>query len=150
MNAFLPLLRKGAAKKVVMIGSEGGKPVFIRQMQLSGMAAYGVTKAAEEVVMTKYAVLLEPEGFTVVAISPGLVDVSATATEKCEHATYILSSIAMLTSFDIVDGAIVTAVENQIARKLLTPEESVGRILRLVSGMSTKDNALFMSYVEYP
>ena len=48
------------------------------------MAAYGTTKAALEMVMVKYAVLLEKENFTVVSICPGLVDTSATRTQKRE------------------------------------------------------------------
>ena len=50
------------------------------------LAAYGVTKCAENMVMTKYAALLEEEGFTVAAISPGNVDVSATAPAPREWA----------------------------------------------------------------
>ena len=114
-----------------MEGSEGGKPEFIRQMQLSGMAAYGATKAAEEVVMTKYAVFFEPEGFTVVANSPGLVNVSAAATGECECLSWLRVISDVDEMITIVDGAIVDAVERQIARKFLTPVESVEHILRL-------------------
>ena len=47
--------------------------------RMAELAAYSVTKCAENMVMTKYAATLEPEGFVVAAISPGNVDVSATA-----------------------------------------------------------------------
>ncbi|KZT66192.1 hypothetical protein DAEQUDRAFT_813730 [Daedalea quercina L-15889] len=66
VNVFFPLLRNGMAKKIILIGAEG---------------AYGITKAAEHMVATKYATELESEGFTVVSVSPGWVDVSSTYSE---------------------------------------------------------------------
>lgn len=93
VNAFLPLLRAGTAKKIVIIGTEGGQTEFVWKLRVSGMAAYGATKASEEIIMTKYAALLEPEGFTVVAISPGVVDTSSTAVEKRKSRFPILSMV---------------------------------------------------------
>lgn len=84
VNAFLPLLRKGTEKKIVVMGSEGGDCDMVWKSRLSNVAAYGVTKAAENMVATKYAAELESEGFIVVSISPGMVDVSGTATESGE------------------------------------------------------------------
>ena len=84
VNAFLPLLRKGAQKKIVIIGSEGGDCDMVWKARLSKVAAYGVTKAAENMVAIKYAAELEGEGFSVASISPGMVDVSGTATEPSE------------------------------------------------------------------
>ena len=48
------------------------------------MAAYGMTKAAALVATVKFAVNLAPEGFTVVTISPGLVDTSETVGDTRE------------------------------------------------------------------
>lgn len=52
------------------------------------LASYGVTKCAENMVMTKYAASLEEEGFVVAAISPGNVDVSETAVAPREFDTF--------------------------------------------------------------
>lgn len=90
VNAFLPLLRAGATKKIAIIGTEGGQPEFVWKLRFSEMAAYGSTKASEEIIMTKYAALLEPEGFTVIAISPGFVDTSATVVEKSQYCLFAL------------------------------------------------------------
>ncbi|KAL6302030.1 hypothetical protein BKA93DRAFT_737644 [Sparassis latifolia] len=85
VNAFLPLLRKGTAKKIIILGSAGADPKWVWKVRLESMAAYGTTKAGTHMVVTKYAALLENEGFTVVALSPGLVDTSATAVvDECE------------------------------------------------------------------
>ena len=92
VNVFLPLLRKGTQKKIVVIGTEMGDIDVVWKARVSGVAAYGVTKAAEHMVATKYAAELEPEGFTVVSLSPGMVDVSGTATEQsgCFSSQFIL------------------------------------------------------------
>ena len=45
------------------------------------MAAYGMTKAAGLIAATKFAAQLKDEGFVVVTLSPGLVDVSSTLSD---------------------------------------------------------------------
>ena len=42
------------------------------------MAAYGMSKAAALIATTKFAMKLKQEGFIVVSLNPGLVDVSGT------------------------------------------------------------------------
>lgn len=96
VDAFLPLLRKGSAKKIIIISSGGGERDVVWKARVAELASYGVTKSAENMVMTKYAALLEPEGFVVVAISPGNVDVSATAVapRECSAVTVISATDA--------------------------------------------------------
>ena len=79
INAFLPLLRLGRTKKIVAISTTGGDPEFVLNTHLSAMAAYGTTRAGSNMVIAKYAKLLEGEGFVVVGVSPGIVDTSATS-----------------------------------------------------------------------
>lgn len=79
INAFLPLLRQGTTKKIVVISSIAGERNIAWDLRIDVMAAYSASKAATHMVLTKYAVLLESEGFTVVSLFPGMVDVSATA-----------------------------------------------------------------------
>ncbi|KAH9929437.1 uncharacterized protein B0H18DRAFT_873829 [Fomitopsis serialis] len=85
VNAFLPLLRKGTTKKVVIIGSEAGDCGLVWKIRHAHAAAYGTTKAAANMVATKYAAELESEGFTVVSVSPGTVDVSGTSASGANH-----------------------------------------------------------------
>ena len=82
VTAFLPLLRAGRTKKIVVIGSAAGDSKFVRTFGLGDMAAYGMTKAAALIATTKWAVKLQDEGFVVVTMSPGLVDTSETADSK--------------------------------------------------------------------
>ena len=86
VDAFLPLLRSSTTKKIIIISSGAGERDVVWRARMAELAAYSVTKCAENMVMTKYAALLEEEGFTVAAISPGNVDVSATAPAPREWA----------------------------------------------------------------
>ena len=61
-----------------MVGTAGVDPKFILGVEIGDMAAYGMTKAAALVATVKFAINLASEGFTIVTISPGLVDTSGT------------------------------------------------------------------------
>lgn len=72
-NTFIPLLRAGAAKKVITI-STGFADLDVTI--LTGIALsvpYSVSKAAVNMVNAKYAAELKDEGFTFLAIAPGFV-----------------------------------------------------------------------------
>ena len=85
VDAFLPLLRSSTTKKIIIISSGAGERDVVWRARMAELAAYSVTKCAENMVMTKYAAALEPEGFIVAAVSPGKVDVSATAVAPREY-----------------------------------------------------------------
>ena len=74
MTAFPPPLRAGSMKRVILIGTAGVDPKFIRGVGIDDIAAYGMTKVAQHIAAVKWSVKLQPEGFTIVTISPGLVD----------------------------------------------------------------------------
>ena len=80
-NSFLPLLRNGMTKKVVTISSGGGDHQTTMKLGLAQVSAYGASKAAVNVVVAKYAIKLQEEDFTVIALSPGMVD-TFTATRE--------------------------------------------------------------------
>ena len=84
VEAFLPLLRAGATKKVIFISSGGAVREVVWKGRYYEAAAYSVTKSAENMVMTKYAAQLEAEGFTVASICPGTVDVTGTLPQPSE------------------------------------------------------------------
>ena len=77
-NSFLPLLRKGDTKKVATISSAGGTREFVLALDLEQMTAYGASKAAMNMIVAKFSITLKKEGFTVVALSPGLVNTAQT------------------------------------------------------------------------
>jgi NAD(P)-dependent dehydrogenase (short-subunit alcohol dehydrogenase family) len=78
INAFLPLIRMGRVKKIVVLSTgladldnalKSNNPVFV---------PYSVSKAAVNMVTVKYANDLKREGIIVVALSPGLVNTRET------------------------------------------------------------------------
>ncbi|KAF9816969.1 hypothetical protein IEO21_03734 [Rhodonia placenta] len=87
VNAFLPLLRKGSAKKIVVIGTSMGHLDFTWKLRIETGVAYGASKAAADLIVTKYAALLEDESFIVTGLLPGLVDTSATAIDAPDEET---------------------------------------------------------------
>lgn len=73
-NAFLPLIEKGAQKKVINITTAGGDSEFVLSTGYSGAVPYGISKAAVNYINAKYAAEFRGKGYTFLAISPGLVD----------------------------------------------------------------------------
>ena len=81
INAFLPLLRSGSTKKIVVLTTGMGDLNFVRDVKSDWNTQYAVSKAALHMIITQFALALvaEPsaeEGqakFTVLGISPGMV-----------------------------------------------------------------------------
>ncbi|OCT50329.1 hypothetical protein CLCR_07493 [Cladophialophora carrionii] len=72
INVFLPLVKKGSAKKVVLISSGMADPALIN----SGIAAdapYTISKAAANTAIYKYNAKYKKEGILFFALSPGVV-----------------------------------------------------------------------------
>jgi NAD(P)-dependent dehydrogenase (short-subunit alcohol dehydrogenase family) len=73
VNAFLPLLEKGSAKKVVTISSAVGDVDFIVESGYSASASYSASKSAVNMINAKYAAEFREKGFVFLAVSPGFV-----------------------------------------------------------------------------
>ncbi|KAI0723712.1 hypothetical protein C8Q72DRAFT_787192, partial [Fomitopsis betulina] len=74
VNTFLPLLRKGIAKKIILVSGSSSQHEFVQKAQMTAMAMLLITKCA-----LGYSVELKEEGFTIVAVNPGWVNTAATA-----------------------------------------------------------------------
>lgn len=161
VNTFLPLLRKGSAKKIVLIGSQGGERDFVWEARMPNMTAYSTTKAAAHMVMAKYAVLLEKEGFVVTSLCPGIVDVTTTASSECGSFTlaHIRGRIELIANAVLLDKQIwKKEVEAQQAdfRKAVpdfkfepqSPEGSVTTLLRTIAALDSSECGKFLSHGE--
>ncbi|EJD42198.1 NAD(P)-binding protein [Auricularia subglabra TFB-10046 SS5] len=73
-NAFLPLLRKGSLKKVLTLSTGVADPSFVLKAGYAYAPSYCITKTGIEMANVKYAVKYKDEGFTFLAISPGVVN----------------------------------------------------------------------------
>lgn len=78
INAFLPLIRKGAAKKIVSVSTGMADPDMVLKAAVPAAVVYASTKAAMNMVIVKYAIELKPEGISVLALSPGSVNTHET------------------------------------------------------------------------
>lgn len=73
-NAFLPLIEKGKAKKIIHISSGIADLNVIKTTGVSYAVPYSVAKAGMNVQVAKYAVELAPKRVSILALSPGWVD----------------------------------------------------------------------------
>ncbi|KAI0642222.1 hypothetical protein C8Q79DRAFT_1027974 [Trametes meyenii] len=80
ITSFLPLLRAGTTKKIVVIASGAGLPQMVYGSGIGNMVQYGTTKAAQVLVTTKWALQLKDESFVVVSLNPGHVSTAETNT----------------------------------------------------------------------
>lgn len=78
VNAFLPLLRNGTMKKIVSISSGLADLDFTLLSGNPKFLTYCSIKAALNMVIAKYSQELKHEGFTCIALSPGLVNTQET------------------------------------------------------------------------
>ncbi|EJD04868.1 short-chain dehydrogenases/reductase [Fomitiporia mediterranea MF3/22] len=73
INAFIPLLRNGKTKKVLVVSSSMGSPQFQLEAVYVTCPSYSISKAALNMVVVKFATRFKKEGFTFLAVSPGLI-----------------------------------------------------------------------------
>ncbi|KAI0646046.1 NAD-P-binding protein [Trametes meyenii] len=135
ITAFLPLLRAGSAKKIIVIGSGGGDPHFVQVSGIADMAAYGTTKAAQVLVTTKWALKLKDEGFVVITLSPGLVDTTQTFGESVAPEVR-----------ENFQNAITLFKAAGLSIEVQTPEQSVREQLRVIDGLKESDNGAFLRH----
>lgn len=139
VNTFLPLLRKGSAKKIVLIGSQGGERDFVWEARMPNMTAYSTTKAAAHMVMAKYAVLLEKEGFVVTSLCPGIVDVTTTAPSEYKQ--------IWKKEVEAQQAEFRKAVPD-FKFEAQSPEGSVTTLLRTIAALDSSECGKFLSHGE--
>ncbi|KZP29917.1 NAD(P)-binding protein [Athelia psychrophila] len=133
INVFLPLIRKGTAKKVITISSGMADVDFALQIGLSNQAPYSISKAAVNMVVAKYAAEYKAEGIVFVAVCPGLVDTAATAPAPRDVEEYEGMVAYFRTMKPDFEGA-------------MTPEKSVSMLLGLVHKWTVEDTGSFVSH----
>ncbi|KAH9886948.1 NAD-P-binding protein [Cubamyces lactineus] len=131
ISTLLPLLRRGAEKKIVVLNTEGASPTLTLRSGAADVAAYCTTKAATAMITAKYAAALGREGFVVVSMAPGLVNTSATAGAEATQA---------------FQAVMDRMAEAGLRPELLSPEQSVGAQLKIIGSLSGDKNGAFLSY----
>ncbi|KAI0640955.1 NAD-P-binding protein [Trametes meyenii] len=134
ITTFLPLLRKGDAKKIITISTNGAAPSATVRYGFCQGVAYGTTKAATVMVAAKYAAALKGEGFTVISLHPGVVDTAATAPNLPEGFSYQIA-VDMLNTLPGMPKV-----------ELLTPAQSVLKQLQVIEGLTPAQNGAFIDF----
>jgi NAD(P)-dependent dehydrogenase (short-subunit alcohol dehydrogenase family) len=84
INAFLPLVRKSAIKKVTVISSGHADPELVLAADVAEAIPYAVSKAGSNMVVAKYAAEFKNEGVVFLALSPGVVNTQAPSWDECK------------------------------------------------------------------
>ncbi|KAJ7182775.1 hypothetical protein C8R43DRAFT_868266 [Mycena crocata] len=133
INAFLPLLRKGAMKKVISLSTGLADAEYAVRTGAEAYAPYSISKAALNMAVAKYAVHLKAEGFTFLALSPGLVNTSTSppTAEQIENFKKLVAKIKTFTPD--FEGPI-------------SPETSVKMQLDVINRWTVEDTGAFVSH----
>jgi len=135
VNAFLPLLKKGSAKKVVTLTSGVGGVEFTLASEWAVHVPYSASKAAVNIVNAKYANEFREDGFLFLAISPGLVATDTTPANPDE-----MENIVELV------GKFKKAAPEWNGQPL-APHESVKSMLEVISRLTSVDSGAFVSHL---
>ncbi|KAJ6541775.1 hypothetical protein B0H19DRAFT_958600 [Mycena capillaripes] len=131
INAFLPLLRNGSTKKVIVLSSGLADPDFTLFGEVAAEPSYSISKAAVNMVVTKYAAQLKAEGFVFLALSPGLVDVQDATAQQLEDFQKMMQALAEVAPH---------------FKGPITVEESVKMQLEIIYRWTVEDMSAFVSH----
>lgn len=88
INAFIPLIRKGNAKKITVLSTGFADLELSQKANIAFSVLYSATKAATNIVVAKYAAELREEGIILLALSPGVVNTATAPREFTRLKTY--------------------------------------------------------------
>ncbi|MDP6695768.1 MAG: SDR family oxidoreductase [Gammaproteobacteria bacterium] len=83
-EAFLPHLKAGKKKRLVVMSSKGGSFAYIDAMPSQGTMLYRTSKAALNMLMVNVADAVKKDDIVVVLLNPGLVDTQGMLTKMNE------------------------------------------------------------------
>jgi NAD(P)-dependent dehydrogenase (short-subunit alcohol dehydrogenase family) len=150
-NIFLPLLRKGTVKKVIIISSGMGDPDLVLSTGIPNQAPYSISKAAVNMVVAKYAAEYKAEGFVFLALSPGLVDTLTKARES--HSRTVTTELLLIRypatpeeaeAYRTILGYFQTLAPD--FEGPITPEKSVSSMFEVINKWTVKDTGVFVSH----
>ncbi|KAG0648368.1 putative oxidoreductase [Hyphodiscus hymeniophilus] len=133
INAFLPLLRKSSIKKIIVISTGMADPDPVVPSGAAFGVPYASIKAALNMVVAKYAAELQPEGITVLALSPGLVNTAEKAPTPEGMAMYGAMVQTFQTLYPKFQGPI-------------SPEESVTMQAKVIEKLGMAETGQFLSH----
>jgi len=132
-NAFLPLIERGNAKKIIHISTGMANQQLIKKTGIPNLVDYSVAKGALNIIVAKYAAELEPKGIKVAALSPGWVDTweGLKPVEYDGIVQYLLQSFQKM--WPDLKG-------------MIRPEESVKMVLEVIENLTSEQSGLMISH----
>ncbi|KAH7915682.1 hypothetical protein BJ138DRAFT_1097628 [Hygrophoropsis aurantiaca] len=133
INFFLPLLKKGQAKKIITLSSGLGDIDLTVSTEYKESSPYSISKAAVNMVVAKYAAQYKADGFVFLALSPGVVN----------------TAIKPPTADDLAEFQELAASVKKIYPDWtgpLTPETSVKMQLDVIRKATVADTGAFISH----
>ncbi|KAF2637691.1 putative short-chain dehydrogenase [Massarina eburnea CBS 473.64] len=134
INAFLPLVKKSRIKKVVVLSSGMADTECFQTAGLPHTVAYAISKAGVNVLVAKYAVEFKDEGIKFLALSPGVVGTSDFRQLSPEDQEgYAKMAAGFAKTYPDFKGPVAV-------------EESVGRQLEVIHGLTLAQSGQFLSH----
>lgn len=152
-NLFIPLLRKGVAKKAIAISTGMADVELIRNYDVDIAAPYALSKAALNVAVAKFSAQYRKEGILFMSISPGFVDTGKTPQRQFysphtfkRYADMILATEEELKGVQAMGAAFATYAPNFTGP--ISSKESVKAVLSVIEKASIKngDGGSFVSH----
>jgi NAD(P)-dependent dehydrogenase (short-subunit alcohol dehydrogenase family) len=158
INAFLPLIRKGIFKKIIVI-STGLADVDVTINSENPMSVvYSTSKAALNMIVAKYAAELKSEGVILLALSPGVVNTKETIRMRFLHHCPLMHSniisrqrLTFMTASaqEIADYAAMVESFQKFAphwKGAITPAESVELQKKVIDNVTIAESGAFLSH----
>ncbi|KAI1098343.1 NAD(P)-binding protein [Jackrogersella minutella] len=137
-NLFLPLIRKGEAKKIISISTGMADIDLVSKFDIDTNGPYAMSKIALNLAVAKYSVEFRSEGILFMSISPGVVDTGNLKPEKLSEKD-LKGLHKMLASF---------AQYAPHFKGPMTEEESIRQVLNVINNASVErgDSGSFVSH----
>ncbi|KJR86058.1 short chain dehydrogenase (AtsC) [Sporothrix schenckii 1099-18] len=137
-NAFMPLVLKGRAKKVIAISTGMSDPEMTLQADIYQATSYAITKAALNMAIAKFSAVYREKGVLCMAICPGAVDTGSLNIETEEEGQL---AMAMFGKFKQYSPSFQGPAR---------PEDSAKSVLALVKKATIDDGyaGIFLSHTE--
>ncbi|TFY65639.1 hypothetical protein EVG20_g5446 [Dentipellis fragilis] len=129
INIFLPLIKKGSLKKVIVISSGAGDLDFTVAGTFAVNAPYSISKAAVNMVVAKYAGEYKEQGIAFLALSPGMVDTTPPGAAPITTLEWMQKEVEKF---------------KKVVPDLpppLTPDESVLKMFKVIDALSVDNNS---------
>jgi len=156
-SLFLPLIKNGKEKKVICISSAQGDAEWAKDYEIHVAALYSASKAAMNMITSKFHAQYKKDGILFMGICPGMVDVGHFTHGMCNFCSGTQPQVSSL-----INGLFVATPEQmQGLQEMLsrfavyspnfkgpdTPYDSIQAVMKVINNSTVeKDGGAFLSH----